>query len=241
MNQDLSIASAYSAARYGTALQYATGLVVESLRRIVPSLPSPTLLDLGCGYSNILFSEWLLASPKVIGIDQRYDDVRRNPLLHLRVVGDIEKSLLAECSVDMIVSSFVMEHVEDPLSVLRECRRILKPNGVAVFCTPCLFGYKTLIAKLCGRTASDVIWKFLKGKPHPPWPDYYRANTPKTIRQLCAQSGLVLERLVFIPELPHFFHNSPLLFALARGWDRALELIHLQILHNSMAFVVRRP
>jgi SAM-dependent methyltransferase len=241
MRQDLSIISAYSAARCGAALQYATRLVVEPLRRVVPNLPSPTLLDLGCGYSNVLFSEWLLAAPKVIGIDLRYDDIRRNPHVHYRIVGDIETTPLADGSVDVIVSSFVMEHVKDPLAVLCECRRILRPNGAVVFCTPCLYGYKTLISRFCGDTLSNVIWNVFKGRPHPPWPDYYRANTPRAIRELCTESGLVLERLVFIPELPHFFHNSPFLFALARTWDRVLEVAHLRILSNAMAFVLRRP
>jgi len=239
--QNFSISAAYSAARCGTALQFATRLSLESVRQVVPDLSSATVLDLGCGYSNVLFSELLPSASKVIGLDRRTDDVRQNPHLHLRVVGDVEKSPLADSSVDMIVSSFVIEHVENPLALLRECRRMLKPNGAAVFCTPCFFGYKTLIARFSGTKISNWIWTFLKGRPHPPWRDYYRANTPTKIRKLCAQSGLVLERLVFVPELPHFFHNFPFLFALARAWDRGLELTHLHFLHNSMVYVLRRP
>jgi 2-polyprenyl-3-methyl-5-hydroxy-6-metoxy-1,4-benzoquinol methylase len=239
--ENFRIASAYSAARGGRALEFAVRLTLRSLRQVVPDLSSATVLDLGCGYSNVLFAEWLASASKVVGIDRRQEDVRRNTNLQMRVVGDVEKAPLADSSVDMIVSSFVIEHVEDPLALLTECQRMLKPNGAAVFCTPCFFGYKTLIARFSGRKIANLVWKLLKGKPHPPWPDYYRANTPAKIRQLCTQSGLVLERLVFIPEPPHFFHNFPLLFALARAWDRFLEVTHLPILHNSMAYVLRRP
>jgi SAM-dependent methyltransferase len=240
-DDSLSVSSAYSAARSGAAVDYAVRLLMKSLTQVVPVLVPSTVLDLGCGYSNLLFSEWLSRAPKVIGIDRRAEDVRRHPNLHMRVVGDIEKSPLADCSVDIIVSSFVMEHVEDPLATLRECKRILKPEGTAVFCTPCLFGYKTLIARFGGETLSNLTWKILKGNPHPPWPDYYRANTPGKIKELCAESGLVLDRLVFIPELPHFFFDFPFLFALARLWDRLLEVLHLPILYNCMAYVLRRP
>jgi len=34
---------------------------------------------------------------------------------------------------------------------------------------------------------------------------------------------------------------DPFLFALARTWDRVLEVAHLRILSNAMAFVLRRP
>jgi SAM-dependent methyltransferase len=240
-DNSLSVSSAYSAARSGAGFDFAMQLIMPSLRKVVPDLLSPTVLDLGCGYRNLLFSEWLTRAPRVIGIDRRAQDVQRHPDLDIRLVGDVEKSPLADCTVDMIVSSFVMEHVEDPLAMLRECRRVLKPEGTAVFCTPCLFGYKTLIARFSGQTLSNFIWKRLKGNPHPPWPDYYRGNTPGKIKELCAESGLVLDRLVFIPELPHFFFDSPALFALARLWDRVLEGLHLPILHNAMAYVLRRP
>jgi SAM-dependent methyltransferase len=239
-NSGLSVSSAYCAARSGRALQYATRLIVDHVHPLMPSPPPSILLDLGCGYSNVLFSEWLSSAAVVIGIDQRHEDVRRNPHLSFRVVGDIERSPLADSSVDVIVSSFVIEHVRDPLTLLKECRRVLKPNGFAVFCTPCLFGYKALIARICGDTVSKWIWRLLKGKPHPPWPDYYRANTPGRVNRLCARSGLVLERLVLIPEIPHFFYNSPSLFAAARAWDRLLDFARLPILHNCMAYLVRR-
>jgi SAM-dependent methyltransferase len=240
-SEALSIPAAYAAARSGAALEYATRLIVASLHEVVPRMSSGTVLDLGCGYSNVLFSEWLLSAQKVIGIDRRHEDVRRNSNLHFRVVGDVEQSPLADSSVDMIVSSFVIEHIADPSALLHECRRVLKPNGTAIFCTPCLFGYKTLIAKFSGESVSNWVWKFFKGRPHPPWPDHYRANTPGRVKNLCAESGLVLDRLVLIPEIPHFFYNSPLLFAFARTWDRFLEVAHLPILHNCMAYVLRRP
>ncbi|MFZ0758849.1 MAG: class I SAM-dependent methyltransferase [Candidatus Sulfotelmatobacter sp.] len=236
-----SISSAYAAARSGAALDYATQLIRESLRAVVPVLTSAVVLDLGCGYSNLSFAEWLPCAAKVVGVDRRQEAVKRHPHLDFRIVGDIENSPLVDGSVDVVISSFVMEHVEDPKAVLRECQRVLKPNGIAIFLTPCLFGYKTLVARLSGDRLSNLIWKILKGKPHPPWPDYYRANTPGKIRSLCALSGLVLERLVFIPELPHFFYNSPLLFAGARAWDQILEFAHLPMLHNGMAYALRRP
>jgi SAM-dependent methyltransferase len=236
-----SVSAAYSAPRRGSASEYMRELVTESLRPLIPDLSSSTVLDLGCGLGNFLVAESVLSAAKIIGIDRRHEDVQRNPHLNLRVAGNVEKSPLADDSVDAIVSLYVIEHVHDPLAMLTECRRILRPNGTAIFCTPCLFGYKTLLGKWSGHTLSNFIWRRFKGRPHPPWPDYYRANTSGKINQLCAASGFVLERLVFVPELPHFFSKSPLLMASARAWDRFLDAAHLPMFHNCMAYVLRNP
>lgn len=237
---DLSVLAAFRAARSGTAQNYSLQLTVSRLRGMLPLAAPAIVLDLGCGWRNLIFGDWLSSAQTWIGIDRRAEDVRRNQKIHLALVGDVEKSPLSDSSVDMIVSSFVIEHVNDPLAVLRECRRILKPGGAAVFCTPNLYGYKTLVGKFVGQTLSNLIWRIFKRQPHHPWPDLYRANTPVKVRDLCRESDLVLERLTYIPELPHFFYDIPLLLALARAWDRGLEIVRLPMLHNCIAYTLRR-
>jgi SAM-dependent methyltransferase len=58
----LSVPSAYLAARSGEALEYATQLIRRSLHAVVPPLASALVMDLGCGYNNLVFEEWLASA-----------------------------------------------------------------------------------------------------------------------------------------------------------------------------------
>jgi Methylase involved in ubiquinone/menaquinone biosynthesis len=49
---------------------------------------------------------------------------------------DIQKLPYADNSFDIVVHSDTLEHVEDPLRAMRECQRVLKPNGFCAFTTP---------------------------------------------------------------------------------------------------------
>jgi SAM-dependent methyltransferase len=49
---------------------------------------------------------------------------------------DITQLTLASNSVDLIVSSDVLEHVPDPHAAFRECYRVLRPGGFHLFTVP---------------------------------------------------------------------------------------------------------
>ena len=99
------------------------------------------VLDIGCGYglqTNILGR----AVERIIGIDVDPDPVRRAQSEQHLVAGksrsefrvtSIEDAAFPAASFDKIVSICVLEHIPDYLSVLRECHRVLKPDGRMVF------------------------------------------------------------------------------------------------------------
>jgi len=49
---------------------------------------------------------------------------------------DMTKLSFAEGRFDVVVHSDTLEHVPDPVAGLRECRRVLKPNGVCAYTVP---------------------------------------------------------------------------------------------------------
>lgn len=104
--------------------------------RFLSSVARGRLLDVGCGSGG-----WMLAMQRrgweVEGVDFDRSAVAMATSKGLRVrVGSLEEQGYDDESFDAITLSHVIEHVPDPAKTLRECRRILKPNGKIVIVTP---------------------------------------------------------------------------------------------------------
>lgn len=95
-----------------------------------------SILDVGCA------SGWFLSCVKKVypradchGVDVYKEGikygVKKYPKLHLKV-GDAHALPYKVGTFDVVVCTEVLEHVEDPQSVLKEIKRVLKKNGILV-------------------------------------------------------------------------------------------------------------
>lgn len=99
------------------------------------------ILDYGCGPGHDLVGFVEFSKPaRVIGLDvsaASLGEARQRLDLHgtradlVQVSEDAPRLPLADASVDYIHSSGVLHHVPDPGRVLREFRRVLRPDGAA--------------------------------------------------------------------------------------------------------------
>jgi SAM-dependent methyltransferase len=97
----------------------------------------------------------------------------------------------ADASFDGVVSSEVLEHLEDPHHLARECARILRPGGMFVLTTPnILHAYSRLHFLLLGTCdffdtlsgSRETAFHGAKGHINP-------VGYPE-LRYLCARAGL---------------------------------------------------
>ena len=95
------------------------------------------LLDIGCGNGRFLATMKELGW-EVVGFEPDPVAARiARERFGLEVAdGALEHAGFADASFDAVTMSHVIEHVPDPITTLRQCRRLLKPGGRLVLLTP---------------------------------------------------------------------------------------------------------
>src|SRR5262245_24931989 len=123
--------------------------IVKAVRKELSSSPERgkwDLLDVGCGYGQLGEALGRLG-PRVYGIEERKEAVlkasaRLEKVLPMdladlpRVGRALARLPLRGKGFDAIVFSDVLEHVPDPLTVLRAYRKFLRPGGKVFISLP---------------------------------------------------------------------------------------------------------
>lgn len=144
---------------------------ISNLLRHVPGLRSYRVLDLGAGKGNFLV-EAANEGIAVAGIEYNPAYVEQARMLikdsgfnvEIRE-GQGEALPYADGSFEFVNASEVIEHVRDPLQVLREVYRVLVPGGSAYMSVPNRYGMRDPHYKLYGvnwlpRVRSDAYIAF---------------------------------------------------------------------------------
>lgn len=138
-----TLANGYRNHRFGTRLQPSSWLgvlaaqmlpgqrtIIEAAFRHIPkATPGNKLLDVGCGNGEFLALA-RSAGWAVVGVDFDPNAVKvaRSHGLDVRQ-GSVDVLDPTKERFDGITLSHVIEHVHDPLAVLRQCHALLKPGG----------------------------------------------------------------------------------------------------------------
>jgi ubiquinone/menaquinone biosynthesis C-methylase UbiE len=194
--------------------QPATVVYEETIRRLLA--PGMRVLDLGCGRGGVL-EQLGEAVTYPIGLDPDFASLRAHRMLHLpRAVGLASALPFTTASFDLVVCSWVLEHIADPARAFSEIRRILKPGGRFVFLSPNAANTLATMIRLL-RPLQEVLVRSLYARHEiDTFPPVYRANTHRTLTRLMANVGLQLEALYHIQD-PTYLAFTPLLYH-AAAW-----------------------
>jgi SAM-dependent methyltransferase len=185
--------------------------------------PETSVLDVGCGRTGGIERFWHEAR-FAVGIDPDLKSLsertRGMPVLQ----GGGEHLPFADASFDMVVSVWVIEHLETPERVFGEVARVLKPNGHFIFLTPnalnpLVLGNRVgqvapwlqqrLVANVYGREKGDTFVV------------RYRANTTTRLRTIAREAGFNVAELRVIAD-PTYVAFNALLFRAAMLGERLL-------------------
>jgi SAM-dependent methyltransferase len=171
--------------------------------------PQTTVLDLGCGAGGVmeLFSAEVALS---VGVDPHLPSLRGSrdhSTRHAQAMADALP--FRDATFDLVVCSWVLEHVREPRRVFTEISRVLKPGGRFVFLTPNAANYVTKINRLVPRLAQARLVRALYGRREDDTFEVaYRANTPGALRALAHDAGLVVSSLTLVHDPTYLAFNE---------------------------------
>jgi SAM-dependent methyltransferase len=198
-----------------------SGEVYESfVRRYVGE--NSIVLDLGCGAGGVmeLFSRNVGLS---VGIDPHLPSLiySRDPFI-CRSQGRADRLPFASQSFDLVVCSWVLEHVIAPEHVFVEISRVLKFGGRFIFLTPNADNFVTKMNRLAPRLAQARLVRALYGREKDDtFPVVYWANTPRALRRLAQDAGFNVASLELIHD-PTYFAFNEIAFRLSVWIERSI-------------------
>lgn len=158
--------------------------VVQFIDRIQSVIRAEmTLLDIGAGAGSLNQYAFRGKCREIIGIDMD-NRVEDNPLLDRGIVADASEIPLPDQTVDLAFSIYVLEHIEDPMSFLREVSRVLKPGGQFWFMTPNKYHYVPIIARLTGTVFHKWVNKKRGRDEDDTFPTFYKMNSRRDLSKL---------------------------------------------------------
>ncbi len=158
-------------------------------------LQGKVILDVGCG-GGILSEGMATRGAKVTGIDLS-DKALRVAKLHLLESGQqVEYRKITTESLakeqpqhyDIITCMEMLEHVPDPMSVVRACAKLVKPGGWVFFSTI----NRNLKSYLFAIIGAEYILKLLPRGTH----EYANFIKPSELARMARNAGLFDEKLI---------------------------------------------
>jgi SAM-dependent methyltransferase len=180
------------------------------------------LLDLGAGAGIVPEMRFKGLARRVCGIDPD-PRVVDNPHLDEGREGLGESIPYADESFDVVVSDNVLEHLDHPVEVFREVRRVLRPGGVFLAKTPNRWHYVAIGASITphafhrrfnaarGRAAEDTF------------PTRYRANSRGQLERIARAAGLELISVQLYEGRPEYLRRWGLLYLLGSLYERLVN------------------
>ena len=153
----------------------ATRRVVEFPARFLTELPRGRLLDMGCGAGEMLsFAQAIGWDAEGVDFDPVAVQSARERELPVQL-GTLEAQRYPNGHFHVVLLSHVIEHVHDPLALLREIRRLMVPGGHLFCATPngSSWGHRMMAAR----------WDFLDP------PRHLSIFSVPSMRRVCADAG----------------------------------------------------
>ena len=127
---------------------------------------------------------------------------------------------------DLVLSDYVLEHIESPYEFLSEIYRVLKPGKSFFFRTPNDKHYVTLISHFTPHSFHLMFSNKVRGlskNDHAPYKSYYKMNSKKKLRKLAAATGFHNIELIMVEAEPSYLMFNSFFFLLGVWYERMVN------------------
>ena len=157
-------------------------------------------------------------------------------------IGDISRMPFKSETADLIVSQWVLEHVEKPIEAANECYRVLKSGGRFISVLPNVANPAFLFAKY----TPDWVHSKIRGLTMPEeyaenCLTYYRVNTPWKLRKIFESAGFKKEMIYCTDQAYTYLAFSKLLNVLGLLCGRITDIKPLRWLKGAMVAEFVKP
>lgn len=190
---------------------YRTGGQVfeELLRHHLPG--ARRVLDAGCGRTGIL-QDHHGQVPFLVGADSDLSSLEDNNRLHGGALANLRALPFADASFDLVGSTWVMEHLEEPEEAFREMGRVLRPGGHLLVLAPNAWSPVTLINRAIPGQLQTALVRWAYGRQsEDTFPVVYAANTRNRLARLAREGGLREAEFRYVGD-PSYLAVTPLLY-----------------------------
>lgn len=185
--------------------------------------PSTQLLNLGAGpptRNDLRIFKGDVA--RVVGADIDPVVLDNDELDEAVVIAD-DLLPLPDQAFDVILSDFVLEHVEKPAIFLSEALRVLRPGGSFFFRTPNRRHYVATISRMTPHWFHLLVANRARNLPadaHDPWPTFYRLNEPEVITRAAREAGFDRTEIRMFEAEPSYLVFATVPFLAGVAWER---------------------
>jgi len=184
--------------------------------------PEAIILDIGAGAGIVQQMNFKGMVARVCGIDLDRR-VECNPMLDEGKLSDAGHIPYPDGAFDVAFADNVMEHLADPMAVLGEVCRVLRPGGVFLFKTPNKTHYMPLIARMTPHRFHRFVNRLRGRAEEDTFPTLYRANTAADVRKLAAIAGLTVDRMERIEGRPEYLRITWPTYLLGAAYERVVN------------------
>lgn len=170
--------------------------------------PEARVLDAGCGRGGVieLYAEKVR---QTVGLDTDLTSLREHRCLKQLVVGSLATTPFPGGFFDVVLCSWVVEHLEEPDTVFREMARVLNKRGHLLLLTPNACSYVALINRLVPARLRRWLVRTVYGRQSKDtFPAFYRANSKGRLDAKLHRVGLRNEEFYYVGDPSYIAFND---------------------------------